>query len=160
MSRYGDASFRQMMTPRQAELLTEYCRCTKRIVTLNYMRLEALSILEQRDISVDDVFTVIKYVKRLIRTGENRRKVGTFTPASLEFGNLFGDYAKFEDRLQTAREELIAKRVRKNKMVAATHQLPDGDSITRLEPQTDNRAPADTRLLVAAALREIADSLI
>lgn len=157
---YNDASMRAHMSPHQAALLAEYCRCTKRTVTLTYARLEPLATMERRGITVDDVFTVIRYVKRLIRTGENRRKVGTFTPASLEFGNLFGDYAKFEDRLQTAREELIAKRVRKNKMVAATHQLPDGDSITRLEPQTDNRAPADTRLLVAAALREIADSLI
>ena len=85
--------------------------------------------------------------------------MGTFTPASLEFVNLLGDSARFIDRLQTAREELVNKRIRKGRLVAATHQLGDGETITRLEPDLSQRAPEDTRSLVAAALRGIADAL-
>jgi len=160
MSRYGDSHIRKMLSATMLALLNEYERCTKRTTTLDYSRLAALTTLELRGITVDDIFTVVRYVKRLIRTGENKKRVGTFTLASLEFGNMFTDYSKFEDRLQTAREELIAKRIRKNKLVAVATQVSEADTITRLLPDTSQHAPDSMKTLTAAALRSIADSLI
>jgi len=147
---YSDTRFRQMLTLPQTALLNEYERCTKRTVTLDYIRLSALATLEIRDITVDDVFLVIRYVRKRIRAGDNKRKIGTFTPASLEFGNLFGDYAKFEDRLQTARAEMAEKRVVKGKMVAVQR-----GEITRLEETREERAPEQMRTAVADVLRTL-----
>lgn len=157
--KYSDARFRAMCTPQQKELLDEYERCTKRTVTLDYCRLSALATLAHRDVTRDDMFTVIRYVRRRIRLGDNKHKVGTFTPASLEFGNLIGDAAKFEDRLQTARQEIAAKRIVNGKVVPVAHALGNGEVINRLEEVRPERAPEGTRALVAAALRGILEGL-
>jgi len=148
------------MTPACLALLLAYESATGRTAYVtDYQRVGYLHALEMRDVTPDDIVTVVRYVTRLIRTGENRRKVGTFTPASLEMSNLLGDTARFMDRLQTAREELVNKRIRKGRLVAAKHQLGDGSTITRLEPDTSQQAPEPVRALVAAALRGIADAL-
>jgi hypothetical protein len=154
----NDTHFRQMLTPLQRDLLAEYERCTQRTVTLDYLRLAALAQLSIRDVTVDDMFTVIRYVKRRIRAGDNKRKVGTFTPASLEFGNLVGDYAKFEDQLQTAREELASRRIVKGKLVSVTRPASATDTITRLEPEPE-RAPQPMRDALRAALGNLMDGL-
>lgn len=130
--KYNDHHFRTMLTLQQKELLTEYERCTKRIVTLDYQRLAALAALANRDVTRDDIFTIVGYVRRRMRKGDNKKKVGTFTPASLEFGNLLGDAARFEDRLQTAREELISKARRGKGQKPMVLKLEGGDTITRL----------------------------
>ena len=154
----NDRHFRQMLTPLQRDLLAEYERCTNRTVTLDYLRLAALAQLSIRDVTVDDIFTVIRYVKKRIRCGDNKRKIGTFTPASLEFGNLLGDYAKFEDRLQTAREELASKRIHRGKLVPHVHDLGNGDTITLLAPEPD-RAPVAMRDALRSALGNIMEGL-
>ena len=155
-----DLRLRREMTTACLALLLAYEAATGRTAYVtDYQRVGYLHALEMRDVTPDDIWTVVRYVRRLIRTGENRRKVGTFTPASLEMTNLLGDTARFMDRLQTAREELVAKRIVKNRLVAVERKISETDTITRLEPQTDNRAPQDTRSFVAAALRGIADSL-
>ncbi len=151
---YNDAHVRKQLTPPMKDLLAEYERCTNRTVHLDYARVSALTALDIRGVTVDGMFTVIRYVSRLIRTGENRRKVGTFTPASLEFMNLCGDTSRFMDRLQTAREELVANRIVKNKTVAVTR-----GEITRLEEVRTERAPEAMRNTVVEALRAIADNL-
>lgn len=153
--RYSDARFRGMLTPAQKDILDEYERCTKRVVTVDYIRLTALAQLAHREVTRYDVFLVVRYVRKRIRLGDNKHKVGTFTPASLEFGNLLGDCAKFEDRLQTARAEMAGKRVVNGRIVPVTVALGNGESITRLEECRPERAPEAARALVAAALRGI-----
>lgn len=140
-------------------LLEAYEAATKRVVHLDYQRVNVLVTLSNRDVSPDDIWTVVRYVKRLMRTGENRNRIGKFVPASLEFMNLLGDTSKFCDRLQTAREELVAKRIQKGRLVAATHQLDNGDTITRLEPQRDERAPLPMREAVVSGLLELVKGL-
>jgi hypothetical protein len=118
-----------------AALLAEYERCTNRVVRLDHMRVEALFILVNRDVTPDQIFDVVRYVKKRIRAGDNKRGVGMFKEASLEFMNLLGDAGRFQDRLITARTETISRRAHKGKLVPVTRAVSDGDTITRLEPE-------------------------
>lgn len=153
-----DLRLRRELGADERLLLEAYEAATKRTVHLDYQRVNVLFSLATRDVTPDDIYTVVRYVRRLIRTGANRRKVGTFTPASLELMNFAGDVSRFCDRLQTAREELVSKRIRKGRLVPATVQVSERDSITRLVPEAE-RAPEPARALVAAALRGILEGL-
>lgn len=153
-----DLRLRREMPAGCRELLEAYEAATSRMVTLDYFRVNILLALYLRDVTMDDIWTVARYVRRLIRTGANKNKVGTFTPASLEMVNLLGDTSRFCDRLQTAREELVSKRIRKGRLVPATVQVSERDSITRLVPEAE-RAPESARALVAAALRGILSAI-
>lgn len=154
-----DLRLRCELPPDSRLLLEAYEAASKRVVCLDYERAGIIERLVIRDISPDDIWTVVRYVKRLIRTGANKRKVGTFTPASLEMVNLLGDTARFMDRLQTAREELTAVRIVKGRRVVVTTQVSATDTITRLEEHNPERAPEPARALVAAALRGILQSI-
>lgn len=155
-----DLRLRREMSAACLALLLAYEAATGRTAYVtDYARVGYLNSLAIRDVTPEDIITVVRYVRRLIRTGANKRKVGTFTPASLEFTALLGDTGKFIDRLHTAREELINRRIVKGKMVAVTRDLGNGDTMTRLEPDCSQQAPESMKAIVAAALRGIADSL-
>lgn len=147
-----------MLTKQQAELLAEYERCTRRTVTLDYQRLIALAQLANRDVTREDIFTIVAYIRRRIRLGDNKRKVGTFTPASLEFGNLLGDAARFEDRLQTAREEALAKAKRGRGPKAKVLECGNGETITRLE-EAPSREAEPIRNAIATYLKAVVKAL-
>lgn len=148
-----DKRMRRELGAEETLLLEAYEAATKRVVHLDYERAGVLVILANRGVTQDDIFTVVSYVKRLIRKGENRQKIGTFVPASLEFVNLLGDTSKFCDRLQTARECLISKAHRGKGLAPVTLKIAEGETITRI--QEVERAPAECRELVVASLKSL-----
>lgn len=155
---YNDVSLRNQLPADCAALLAEYERCTKHIIKLDHMRCDCLHRLAQRDISPDDMFTVIRYVRKRIRAGDNKRGIGMFKECSLEFSNLLGDVGKFQDRLHTARLELTEKRRKGTKLVTVVQDLGGGETISRLDTAPD-RAAEPVRLAVANALRALITNL-
>lgn len=155
----SDLRLRRELPGDERLLLEAYEAATKRTVHLDYQRVNVLFALANRSVTQDDIFNVVTYVKRLIRTGENKHKIGKFVPASLEFMNLMGDTSRFCDRLQTAREELAAVRIVKGKRVRTTIQVSENDSVTRFETQKPERAPRELRDNLVDGLKDLIANL-
>jgi hypothetical protein len=153
-----DLRLRGAIPKEEAELLAAFEYATGRdCACFDYQRASMLHALACRDVTPDDIVTVVRYVRRLMRTGENKRKVGTFTPASLEFVNLLGDCARFMDRLQTAREDLVRRAHRGKGMGSVTLKLSESDSITRLVPV--ERAAVPIREAIVGSLLALVKDL-
>ena len=105
----SDAALRAQTPPAVLALLTAYEAASARTVTLDHMRARALSEIERRGFTGDDIVMVVRYVRRRAKEPKTHGMAHGFSDASIGFQNLLMDVNKFEDRILEAREAILKK---------------------------------------------------
>lgn len=152
---YNDRRIRNDLPASCRALLDAYESGTKRTLHLDHMRVGFLHALAMRDITAADMHIMITYVRRRIRAGDNKKGIGFFREASLEFANLCGDTGKFCDRLHTAKLEISNAKARRQKQLAPSTVRDGASTITRIV-EAPLRAAEPVRAVLAGLLRGIA----
>ncbi len=137
--------------PELQALLDAYIAATGLRVTMSYQRQLTLSELHAREITAADVTAVLLALKAKIARGDKG-----FTDASLDFRNAM-EPDTLEERALKLRQAALRRRGALPKADASrTTALPDGGSITRLEPPQPTEVE---RARVSTALKGLVKDL-
>lgn len=116
-----------------ADLVNAYQRATGREIRLDYMRQETLSRFAREGYTGEDVWAVVRFIKRQKRRADERGR-STYGPRALEFDRILGDPNKFDDLLQSAKadEQKRAFRGRSGPR-PRTIQVAEGETVTVID---------------------------
>ncbi len=138
--------------------LDAYETASKRTITLDHMRIRALSEIARRLFTADDVVMVVRYVRNAVASKPKTHGMAHgFSDASIGFQNLMMDVNKFEDRLLEAREVVLNGRKRNRELHRVT--ITCGDVRSLAEMPAEDIAPPAVRASTRAALADILKGL-